>query len=504
MCIVAFKVKMASALVIVLLGLAAAAPPGCDIYISTQHVLELQSPTDARLLTRLWLSYVRIGASHQIRQAVLTPGSAPELVMPSSWYRDTFSENGVEAYAGCAQRLLTNVALSSELQQPVMTMGSLNELTGGCWMWNMANGIVFSGEWAKEQFDIAASPYNGLAAASGCAMFDCVFDASLDETAGLRARFAADRAGIGILASVMPSSECVTLTVMPGLKIHACRGTVACRSSDMLCVNQLYFMDESPVDILIGHDMLADSYLMFYNKDNHSTVAQAWSAESMWDSDATRTSILCALMLLFLVWVARPMAADVESPAERNLIHQLNLGAIAFIVMSVSYLMTTDMFEDMRRSTGKDIMWAATMSMLLSASILALSAILLYLRLMMPPKQARNQIRTVYSALLCETILLVSLGSADTDVWFGISCSAPFVFFAVIPGLLVSAPAWMSVALALASAVPAMIFAGLAPAMDAIGVRHPAYVAVVVAALLVQGSLWAELEPRVTRKLTKR
>ena len=99
-------------------------------------------------------------------------------------------------------------------------------------------------------------------------------------------------------------------------------------------------------------------------------------------------------------------------------------------------------------------------------------------------------------------LLLVSVGSADLNVWSAITCGISVAFLFCVPYLVVSMPGSISFVtyMALCAATPAALLAGIAPALDTINTPLPALTSIVVATILAQNSIWLELAARLRAK----
>lgn len=167
---------------------AVALPPNCFITTQIDHVLR-DWTSFARLETRVTVVRgVRVGVGHRLSRSEVQESSDPGLVMPTRWYRSSYPVDGAEAYSGCKPRTLTSVELNENIAEPVLTFGSILELSGGKMSWDARTGVVAVEEYADTHFDLYSEKTAGVARAS-CPMFECQFQGTMLESENIRVAF---------------------------------------------------------------------------------------------------------------------------------------------------------------------------------------------------------------------------------------------------------------------------------------------------------------------------
>lgn len=157
------------------------------------------------------------------------------VILPETWSRSQHnaSQTTIGAVAGCDTRTLQGVALSPDVQRPMLSFDGLTDMLGGSVAWSVGTQRIFPGDHVWEQFIL---PDEGSAIATDCLVHTCVFDGTLNGNP-VSVVFSPRVAGIGMPAELMPVCSHVKIRGSFDMSIDACVTEQVCRES--LCVPQV-------------------------------------------------------------------------------------------------------------------------------------------------------------------------------------------------------------------------------------------------------------------------
>jgi uncharacterized membrane protein YidH (DUF202 family) len=209
--------------------------------------------------------------------------------------------------------------------------------------------------------------------------------------------------------------------VHPSLRLPVCPQQVVCRNK-VLCLHQTYALpDDSDVDVELGIDPLLENnmYLVLHMTDNSGgqrlSIGVDWTGTWWIANNLGRTALLMALMVCSVIWQLRPMTDQVQSATAKHYLTRGNELSIAVLTIAAGYTVYDDFAGSIQRTTETPHAVSIMMGVLMVVSVCIEAVVLLHGHLF-PGADTVDIRHLTFSAMLCQTILLVSMGASAHDM----------------------------------------------------------------------------------------
>ena len=481
------------------------AKPECDIYTSIGYTLR-DWTTEAWLEQSLSIWYASIGSRRMLNAdtaAIVIDGDWPFVAVPSNWYynHEDFTDSSIRAFASCSPKMLSNATLA-DIDRPVLTIKSVNELVGGPFHMCMKTKTIG----LSEKLTMSTSmPESGYAVAKNCSMLECVFTGKMLSRT-FTVVFSLERSGIGIdqdtYSRILYSGQnCSTLVIKPSLKIPVCIDKIVTRLEGQMSVKSVYRLDETQQQrIVVGIDpLLENDQLVFHfnNETDTTTVGIAWIGSRFWNASPLRVAFYIMVILITMNWPMVPMATSFQSSKRWYKLQTMNVVSAVFLAFSAVYFAIDGSLESTRKIAYESTVIAASVIILLLMAIMTHACIVIHAQLTMDAKSPRRILRVslFYTALICETIVVASSGSTEHDIQAAYCVAAAIAWSFTTAMRLVQLNEYNPLFIvSIFAAFPAMIMS-VSPSMGLLGIEHENIQGIIVCFACAFGGIFCALEP---------
>ena len=491
--------------------------PLCDIKVSIDYELQDWINT-AWLKSSLKIWHISIGSRHMLTEssaAIVSYEDGKGVIVPRSWY-DVEDNDGVGdiddvvAFALCRHTFLSEKTRDENAVVPVINLESILELAKGPFTMCMRSERIYS---ANSLTPSSSRRKRGYAIARGCTMLECPFEGEL-EGQPVSVGVSMSRAGIwidGDLYDLLKAEKrCAQLTIFPSLKINVCPGRYIYRANDQFKVESVYKLTDTNVDVIIGIDpLLENNDRLVFNFDNTTDTTSfgiALAGSSFWTADPIRAAISLIIALIALNWPMIPVDAMSYSMTAWHELQVANVVSTIFMVMSSTYFMFDDVIESMVVMSGLDDGPSAVIVFMLFIAIVFHAGCIIHAQLTMDTVSVKriSIVSLFYSALICETIILLSCGATDYDMPALYAVASSMVWSFVVTTRAFEAQKYMYPIhlVSLVMVVPAVI-ASIYPSQLLLGVRTPWMASMTVFWAALLGGILQSIRPYYEETISK-
>jgi len=171
--------------------------------------------------------------------------------------------------------------------------------------------------------------------------------------------------------------------------------------------------------VLVGFDLMEENPrdLMIYFTADEMRIGVLYSGRWSWQIRSHELFTLFLLCVIAGVYILRPLAVDVDSPLERNVIVKINMLGSTVIIL-VMFYHTVEIYEGVERSTGFDSAAAAVLTAGAMSAMLVKYAALLYANLAVSSvSPVRTAIvRLCFPSMLSVVFIMYNCGATERDI----------------------------------------------------------------------------------------
>lgn len=269
------------------------------------------------------------------------------------------------------------------------------------------------------------------------------------------------------------------------MQINVCKSAKDCRSEDRLCVNTVYPFDSSTLDVLVGMDALSAGRMIM--KYDGSETSVGLSVNIGVYGDKVRVILIFALLIGAIIWLPMPYSFEISSSVIRLRMRNASILSISFIMFVVSYVVKNGIVSNISRTSEVSYVFSLFFAIMIIEACIVHSIFLVYIQLSSSSANSKYAFRIFFSALLCESIMLISVGSSEQDFETMIAAGAAMVYLVCIPITILESQTQNSLAMlsTLVLPLPTVVFVCIRSALDFLSVYYPEYASVVISILLI-------------------
>lgn len=492
--------------------------PLCDIKTSLDYELQDWINT-AWLKSSLRIWHLSIGSRHMITEssaAVVSYQTGKQAVVPSSWYdvegdTDDGDTGSVVAFALCKHTVLSGRIMDEAAVVPIINLESILELAKGPFTMCMRSERIYS---ADSLTSSSSRRKRGYAIARGCRMLECPFSGEL-EGSQVSVGVSMIRTGIwidGTLYDLLKAEKrCAMLTIFPSLKISVCPGRYIYRANDQFRVQAVYKLTaEDEAGVIIGVDpLLENDERLVFNFDNTTDTTSfgiALAGSSFWTADPIRAAASLIIALIALNWPMIPVDAMSYSMKAWHELQVANVVSTIFMVMASTYFIFDDSVESMVVMSGLSDGPSAVIVFMLFIAIVFHAGCIIHAQLTMDTVSVKriSIVSMFYSALICETIILLSCGATDYDMPALYAVASSLVWSFVVTTRAFEAQKYILPihVISFAMVVPSVV-ASIYPSQLLLGVRTPWMLSMTIFWAAFLGGVFQSIRPYYDEIISK-